>query len=217
MRCAVLGTGTVGQTIATKLVELGHETRMGSRTEGNEKARSWCETVGERGSQGTFAQAAAFGEVIFNCTAGAATLDALRAAGEEHLRGKLLIDVANPLDFSHGMPPTLTVCNTDSLGEQVQRAFPEARVVKALNTMNCALMVDPGSVPGEHVAFLCGDETAAKDETTRLLGEFGWPAERVIDLGDITACRGTEMYLPLWLQMMSARGDARFNIAIEHP
>lgn len=217
MRYAVLGTGTVGQTIATKLVELGRETRMGSRTEGNEKARSWSESVGERGSEGTFAQAAAFGEVIFNCTAGAATLDALGAAGEEQLSGKLLIDVANPLDLSHGMPPSLTICNTDSLGEQVQRTFPEARVVKSLNTMNCAVMVDPDSVPGDHVVFVCGNDAGAKGETTRLLGEFGWPAERVVDLGDITACRGTEMYLPLWLRMMSARGDACFNIAIEHP
>lgn len=214
MKLAVLGTGMVGNAIATKLVELGHEVMMGSRTAGNEKAVEWAAGTGELASEGAFADAAMFGEVVFNCTAGAGSLDALRAAGSENLEGKLLIDVANPLDYSEGMPPSLFVSSTESLGELIQRELPGARVVKALNTINCEVMVDPGKVPGDHVIFVCGDDTDAKAEAVRLLGEFGWPKERVIDLGDITAARGTEMYLPLWLRIMSTLGTGHFNISV---
>jgi predicted dinucleotide-binding enzyme len=126
----------------------------------------------------------------------------------------VLIDVANPLDFSQGMPPSLSVCNTDSLGERIQRAFPATRVVKALNTVNCDVMVEPARVPGEHVVFVCGHDSEAKDEVTRLLGVFGWPAERVLDLGDVSAARGTEMYLPLWLNLMGQLGTPHFNIEV---
>lgn len=214
MKLAVLGTGMVGRAIATKLIDLGHQVRMGSRTAGNENATAWAAEAAAEASEGAFADAAAFGEVVFNCTAGIASVDALDAAGAENLDSKLLIDVANPLDFSQGMPPSLAVCNTDSLGEQIQRAFPGARVVKALNTINCEVMVDPGKVPGEHAIFVCGDDAAAKDEAVGLLGEFGWPPERIVDLGDISAARGTEMYLPLWLRIMGSVGTGRFNIAI---
>src|ERR687885_2784507 len=155
MRIGVLGTGMVGQTIATKLVELGHEVTMGARQAGNEKGVEWAAGAGESAREGSFADAAAHGELVFNCTAGTASLEALRAAGEEELRGKVLVDVANPLDFSKGMPPTLTVCNDDSLGEQIQRAFPDARVVKALNTVNAFVMVAP--VEGTTL-FVCGDD-----------------------------------------------------------
>jgi predicted dinucleotide-binding enzyme len=141
---------------------------------------------------------------------------ALVAAGEAGLAGKVLIDVANPLDFSRGMPPTLDPVNTDSLGEQIQRAFPAARVVKALNTMNCQVMVDPGRVPGEHNVFVCGNDDAAKAAATGLIASFGWPAGSVIDLGDISAARGTEMLLPLWLRLMGALGHADLNFHIPH-
>ena len=211
MRIGVLGTGVVGRTIATKLVELGHEVTMGARAAGNEKAVEWAAAAGDRASEGSFADAAAHGELVFNCTAGTASLDALGAAGEEELRGKVLVDVANPLDFSKGMPPTLSVCNDDSLGEQIQRAFPETRVVKALNTVTASVMVSP--VAGSNV-FVCGDDTAAKEQATALLGEFGWPAESVIDLGGIDAARGAEMYLTLWLRLMGALGTPSFNIAV---
>lgn len=214
MRYGVLGTGMVGQAIGSKLVAIGHEVRMGSRTAGNEGAAAWASGAGDAAGEGTFADAASFAEVVLNCTAGSGSLDALAAAGADNLRGKVLVDVSNPLDFSAGMPPTLTVCNTDSLGEQIQRAFPEARVVKALNTVNCDVMVNPGMVGGDHVVFVCGEEDAAKAEVTGLLGEFGWPAQRVIDLGGITAARGTEMYLPLWLRIMSATGTSHFNIGV---
>jgi predicted dinucleotide-binding enzyme len=214
MRIAVLGTGMVGRTLGSRLVELGHQVRMGSRSAGNERAAEWAAEAGAAASAGDIADAAAVGEVVLNCTSGTASLEALEAAGAANLAGKLLVDVANPLEFSQGFPPTLTVCNTDSLGEQIQRAFPEARVVKALNTVNCAVMVEPGRVPGEHVLFMCGDEEGAKRETLAILGELGWPEERVVDLGDITGARGMEMYLPLWVRIMAGRGNADFNVAL---
>ena len=214
MQIGVLGTGMAGQALATKLVELGHEVRMGSRDAANEKARAWAASAGEGASQGTFADAADFGELLLNCTAGAASLEALEQAGDEALRGKVLVDVANPLDFSRGMPPTMTVCNTDSLGEQIQRRFPETRVVKALNTINYEVMVDPAVAPGEHDLFVCGDDAVAKATVTDLLESFGWPRERIIDLGGIDASRGTEMYLPLWVRLLGVLGSGRFNIRV---
>jgi predicted dinucleotide-binding enzyme len=215
MRVGVLGTGSVGKTIGTKLVELGHEVTMGSRTATNEHAADWAASAGAAASHGTFADAAAFGELVFNCTSGTVSLEALGAAGEENLSGKTLVDVSNPLDFSKGRPPTLSVCNDDSVGEQIQRAFPDARVVKALNTMNATIMVDPASIPGEHDVFMCGNDDDAKAQVSELLQTFGWPAERIIDLGDITSARGPEMYLPLWLRLMGAVGP-QFNIKVVH-
>jgi 8-hydroxy-5-deazaflavin:NADPH oxidoreductase len=126
----------------------------------------------------------------------------------------VLIDVANPLDFSAGMPPTLTVCNTDSLAERIQRAFPEARVVKALNTVNAAVMVEPSLVPGSHTLFVAGDDADAKRQVAALLASFGWPAEDVMDLGEISAARGTEMYLPLWLRLFGATGTGHLNVRV---
>jgi 8-hydroxy-5-deazaflavin:NADPH oxidoreductase len=212
MRFGVLGTGMVGEAIAGKLVEVGHEVRMGSREAGNEKAVAWAAGAGEGASEGSFADAASFGEVVVNATAGAHSLDALEAAGAEYLEGKVLIDIANALAGTQ--PPSLTVCNTDSLGEQIQRAFPGARVVKALNTVNASVMIDPGSVPGSHNVFVCGDDADAKAQVIELLESFGWPEGSVLDLGDISAARGTEMYLMLWLRLMGALGTARFNIGV---
>jgi predicted dinucleotide-binding enzyme len=217
MRFGVLGTGMAGTTIGSKLVELGHEVRLGSRTPGGNAATAWVEKAGENASQGALADAAAFGEIVLNCTAGAGSLEALRAAGEENLAGKLLIDIANPLDDQGDSRPRLSVCNDDSLGEQIQRAFPGTRVVKGLNTMNCEVMVNPGLVEGEHVAYLCGDDRSAKAEATRILGEFGWPAERVIDLGGISAARGTEALILLWLPIARLLGSYRFNFEIARP
>ena len=211
MRIGVLGTGGVGQTLATKLVELGHEVTMGARSAGSEKAAGWAAAAGEGASEGSFADAAAHGELLFNCTAGAASLDALRAAGEGELSGKVLIDVANPLDFSQGMPPTLTVCNDDSLGEQIQREFPDARVVKALNTISSMVMVDP--IEGTNL-FICGDDPSAKQEVVELLASFGWTADSIVDLGGIDAARGTEMYLALWIRLMGTQGTPQFNVAV---
>ena len=214
MKIGVLGTGLVGRTIATKLVGLGHQITMGSRTADNEHAATWAAETGGGASCGTFADAAIAGELLFNCTAGSASVDALVSAGAEHLRGKILIDLANPLDFSKGMPPTLWVCNTDSLGEQIQRAFPDALVVKTLNTMNCLVMVDPGRVPGDHDVFVSGNDEGAKTQVKQLLEGFGWGEGQIVDLGDITTCRGPEMYLAMWLRLMGALGSGDFNVKV---
>jgi 8-hydroxy-5-deazaflavin:NADPH oxidoreductase len=214
MRIGALGTGMVGHALATRLIGLGHEVRMGSRQAGNEKAVAWAQGAGDGASEGTFGDAAGFGELVVNCTAGVASLDALEAAGGENLAGKVLIDIANPLDFSRGMPPTLAFCNDDSLGERIQRTFPRARVVKSLNTMNCQLMVDPTRVSGDHVVCVSGDDDDAKREVAGLLGSFGWPADRIIDLGGIATARGTEMYLPLWLSLWGRLQTGDFNIGV---
>jgi predicted dinucleotide-binding enzyme len=217
MRIGVLGTGSVGRTIADGLVELGHQVTMGSRSAESESLRAWLAEASEGAAGGTFADAAATGALIFNCTSGEASLDALDAAGAENLAGKTLVDVANPLDFSGGMPPTLSVCNEDSLGERIQAAFPQARVVKALNTINNQVMTKPGRVPGDHNVFICGEDDDAKAEVAGLLRALGWSEGQIVDLGGISAARGTEMYLPLWLRLMSSLGTADFNIQIRVP
>ena len=214
MRIGVLGTGMVGETLATKLVQLGHDVVMGSRTAGNEKAVAWSERFPERAGEGTFADAATHGDLVINATSGVVSLEALRTAGQQNLDGKTLLDVANPLDYSAGFPPRLAVVNDDSLGEQIQREFPAARVVKALNTMNCQVMVDPSRVPGEHDVLMAGDDAAAKDEVAQLLESFGWSAAAIIDLGGIGAARGLEAYLPLWLALMGSLGTGDFNIHV---
>ena len=214
MRIGVLGTGTVGRTLATKLASLGNEVRMGSRQAGNESAVEWAREAGAGASEGTFADAAGFGELVINATAGAAAVDALGMAGADNVAGKVLIDVSNPLDFSRGMPPTLTVCNDDSVAERIQREFPDARVVKSLNTVNADVMVTPEVVPGDHTMFVAGNDDDAKRQVTELLESFGWPPARIVDLGGIRAARGTEMYLPLWLNLFGAVGAPNFNLAV---
>ncbi len=210
MKIAVLGTGTVGNTIASKLVALGHEVRMGARDAHNDKAAAWAKVAGVGASHGTFADAAADAELVFNCTSGGASKDALAAAGP--LAGKIIVDVANPLDFSRGMPPSLLTTSTESLGEQLQAAFPDAKVVKTLNTVNANVMVEPAKLLGEHDVFVCGNDAAAKAKVTELLKSFGW--QSVVDLGPIAAARGTEMYLMLWLRLYGAVGSPDFNIKI---
>jgi predicted dinucleotide-binding enzyme len=213
MRIAILGTGIVGKTLGTALAKRGHEVRMGSRKAGGEKARAWVKETGGQASEGSFADAAGFGEIVFNCTAGQASLDALRQAGPLNLRGKILIDVSNPLDFSKGMPPTLSVCNNDSLGEQIQKAFPETHVVKTLNTVTTAVMVDPALIPGPHTMFVSGNDSNAKNAVTKLLKEeFGW--KEILDLGDLSAARAQEMYLPLWLRLYMKLQTANVNIHV---
>jgi len=214
MRVAVLGTGIVGRTLASALLSNGHEVRLGSRTAGNAAAVEWAEQIGGPASEGTFADAAGFGEIIINATAGAGSLEALQMAGAEQLAGKVLLDVANPLDTSRGMPPTLTVCNDDSLGEQIQRALPDVRVVKTLNTVTAAVMVDPMLVEGAHTVFVAGDDPAAKAQAAELLREFGWPASAIVDLGDISAARGTEMYMALWLRLWGVAGTSVLNVEV---
>jgi predicted dinucleotide-binding enzyme len=226
MRYAVLGTGIVGRTIAAKLASLGHEVVIGTRdpkatlarTEpdgyGNPPFAQWHAAYPQVRLE-AFTEAAAFGETVVNTTAGAASLAALAAAGAENLHGKVLLDIANPLDFSQGMPPSLNPVNTDSLGEQIQRTYPGVKVVKTLNTMNCSVMVEPSRVAGEHNVFVSGNDAGAKKAATELLVSFGWPEASVIDLGDITTARGTEMLLPIWLRLWGAVGHADFNFHIQ--
>jgi predicted dinucleotide-binding enzyme len=213
MNIAVFGTGMVGNTIASKLVSLGHNVMMGSRTATNEKATAWVATNGANASAGTYSDAAAFGEIVFNCTSGAGSLEALRAASATNLSGKIIVDISNPLDFSKGMPPSLFVCNTDSLAEQIQREFPDTKVVKTLNTVNCNVMVNPSLVPGDHDMMYCGNDAKAKATVKEILtGWFGW--KQTHDLGDLTAARGMEMWLPLWLKLWGAVGSSNFNLHI---
>lgn len=215
MKIAVFGTGMVGDAIGSKLVELGHPVMMGSRTRDNEKAKAFVDKHGGKATTGTFADAAEFGEIIFNCTAGTGSIDALQMAGEKNVNGKIIVDIANPLDFSKGMPPSLAIVNTNSLAEEIQKTFPEAKVVKALNTMWCGLMVNPALINGgDHSTFVCGNDTNAKEEVKTILRSFGWAEKNILDLGDITKARGTEMYLPLWLSIYGTINTGAFNIKI---
>lgn len=166
-------------------------------------------------SAGTFAEAASFGDIIFNCTAGVGSIAALKMAGEQNLNGKIIVDLANPLDFSKGMPPTLAICNQNSLGEEIQNTFPQAKVVKALNTMWCGLMVNPEMINGgDHSTFVSGNDPNAKETVKQILKSFGWAEKNILDLGDITKSRGTEMYLPVWLSIYMATNNGAFNIKI---
>jgi hypothetical protein len=200
----------VGQTMGAKLVALGHDVMMGARSADNEKALAFAGATG--GRTGDFATAAAHGELVIHCTRGDSAVDVLRQAGAANLAGKVLVDISNPLDFSAGFPPSLSVSNTDSLGEVIQREFPKARVVKTLNTVTAAIMVDPGRIPGNHVVFLSGNDAAAKGTVADLLRSFGWKA--IIDLGDITSARATEQMLPLWTRLYSKFGTGEFNFAV---
>jgi 8-hydroxy-5-deazaflavin:NADPH oxidoreductase len=225
MKIAVMGTGLVAQTITEKLTQLGHQIMMGSRDPeavlartdpdryGRAPLREWLKhhiTV----SVGTIREAAEHAAVIINAMNGRGTLDALDLAGEENIAGKILLDIANPLDFSNGLPPTLTVCNTDSLGEQIQRKFKEAKVVKSLNTMNTALMVNPHLIDEDHHVFISGNDEIAKLKIRELLHSIGWKDRNIIDLGDITTARGTEQVLPIWVRLMTTLKTPMFNFKI---
>lgn len=212
MKIGILGTGMVSETIGAKLVALGHEVKISGRAPTNDKAAAWVAKVGSKGSYGTFADAASFGEIVFHCTKGEAAVEVVRSA-KAALQGKLLIDVTNPLDFSNGFPPTLFVSGADSLGERIQREVPETKVVKALNTINCEVMVDPARLGADSDVFVSGNDAEAKATVSGFLREqFGWKS--VIDLGDISTARGTESYLPLWIRLMGALKTADFNVKI---
>jgi len=224
MRIAVLGTGVVGRTLAGGAASLGHDVAVGTRDPQATLARTDIDAMGNapyaawQADHGDvallpFADAAAHGELVINATAGENSLGVLDLAGAENLAGKVLVDVANPLDFSDGFPPTLSVKDTDSLAEQIQRAFPEAKVVKTLNTVNAAVMVDPAAIgDADHSIFVSGDDADAKAMVTELLRGFGW--KDIIDLGDISTARGAEMLLPIWLRLMNVLGTPAFNFKL---
>ncbi len=210
MKHAVLGTGDVGRRIATKLASLDHQVTLGSRTADNPKAAAWAAQTG--GAHGTFQDAAAHADVVWNCVAGQHCLAALQQAGAANLSGKLLIDLSNPLDFSQGFPPSLSISGRDSLAETIQRAFPDARVVKTLNTMANPIMVEPGLLPEPTAVFLSGDDADAKAQVRQILYSFGW--DDPIDLGDLSTARGVESWLPLWVRLYGALGTGEFNLKL---
>ncbi|HEX9837973.1 MAG TPA: NAD(P)-binding domain-containing protein [Anaerolineales bacterium] len=211
MRYGVFGTGTVGLTISNRLAELGHEVMIGTRE--SLKSGDRLKSKNEAVKVGTFADAAAFGEVLSNATNGAGSVEALKRAGEANLNSKVLLDISNPLDFSKGMPPMLFAMNTDSLGEEIQRTFPNLKVVKSLNTVTAAIMVNPVDVAdGDQHVFVSGNDSGAKETVTGILKGFGWI--HILELGDITTARGPEMYRPIWLRMWGALGTGMSNIKI---
>ncbi len=218
MSYAVLGTGTVGRAVAARLAGLGRDVVVGTRDpestlarEGSDSYAAWAADHGDI-ALASFADAAAAAEVVVHAGSGVAALDLLGAAGADNLAGKVLVDISNPLDFSAGFPPTLFVKDTDSLGEQIQRTFPASRVVKTLNTLTADLMVRPNDLAESTSIFVSGDDAEAKEVVTAMLTEFGHTD--VIDLGDITTARGTEMLLPVWLRLMGSLGTATFNFKI---
>ncbi len=226
MNIGVLGTGMVGQSIAGKLAELGHRVTIGTRnvaaTAGETKPNAmgmppfsaWHKQH-QSVTLGSFAEAASFGELLFNCTNGSGSLDALKQADEKNLSGKVLIDISNPLDFSKGMPPSLIVSNTDSLGEQIQRTFPRLKIVKALNTVTALVMINPAVVNGgDHTLFVCGNDAEAKKQAVGLLATFGWKPETIIDFGDITNARATEGILPIWVRLYGVFKSPMFQFKI---
>lgn len=225
MNIGILGTSMVGQTLSGKLAEIGHNVMVGTRDVGRTLAHTEPHPYGfpafsvwhkqyPQIQLGTFADAARHGEIVINATNGTGSLNALHLAGEINLNGKILMDISNPLDFAQGNPPLLSLCNTDSLGEQIQRDFPQVKIVKTLNTVTASLMINPHQLAdGDHDIFISGNDASAKAQVSHLLTTwFGW--KRIIDLGDITTARGTEMYLPLWLRLWGALGTGLFNVKI---
>ncbi len=212
IKIGVLGTGMVGNAIGSKLIQLGYEVKMGSRTADNQKAAEWVSKTGSKSSQGTFEDAAKFGELLFLCVKGEFASDVLKMAKEEYINNKIIIDLTNPLDFSKGMPPILFISNNDSLGEMLQRNFPKVNIVKSLNIVNCEVMVKPKITGGDPTMFLCGNDSKAKEEVKKILKQFGWAD--IIDLGDISNARGLEMLLPIWLRTRNALHDFHFAFKI---
>lgn len=224
MNIGILGTGMVGQAVGAALAAKGHSVMIGTRDVQKSLASSEPNAYGlpafgtwHKDNQhikvGTFAEAAKFGELLVNATSGLVSLDALKAAGTDNLGSKILIDIANELDFSKGMPPR-ALANTDrSLGEDIQKAFPNLKVVKTLNTMNAFIMVNPALVKGgDSTVFINGNDADAKATVTEILKGFGW--QDIMDLGDITASRSVEMILPLWLKGWGVIGNTPFNFKI---
>jgi len=213
VKIAMLGTGIVGEMLGSKLVELGHDVTMGGRELTNSKGQAWAAKHEGGASYGSFAQAAAFGEVIFCCVNGEHSIDALAAAGADNLAGKLLVDVGNLLDFNNGMPKSLASAE-NCLSEKIQAAFPDAHVVKSLNTMSSYVMVKPSLVAGDHNVFMSGDNAEAKAQLRSLLQSFGWADANIIDLGALFTARGPEMFMQLWLSLWPVYRNQPFNIGI---
>ena len=203
----MIGSGVVGRTLAPAFRRIGHEVVVGTRDPEQTAGRE--EWAGLDLALGTFAEVGSGADLVVNATTGTVSLAAL---ADVDLAGKVVLDVSNPLDFSGGFPPTLTVKDTDSLAEQIQRAHPEARVVKSLNTVTASVMVDPGSLPETSTVFVAGDDPLARETVRELLGELGWVD--IVEFPTLDAARGLEMWLPLWVRLMGALGTAEFNLRL---
>jgi predicted dinucleotide-binding enzyme len=224
MKIGILGTGIVARTHAARLAQRGHAVMLGTRDPKDTLTRSesdWMgnppfpvwQTTNPQIQLGTYEEAASFGEMVINATLGSGSLEALGMADPDNLAGKILIDISNPLDYSEATP-TLYVCGTDSLGEQIQRFLPRTRVVKTLNTATVPIQVNPAMLAGgDHHAFISGNDAEAKAEVTRFLQEtYGW--RRIVDIGDITSARAAEMMLPMWIQVFGIVRSPFFNFKI---
>ncbi len=197
MKVGILGTGDVGRVLGAGFISLNEEVKIGSRNPEQEKVREWVKKNGIRASAGTFAEAAAYGDVLVLVTLWSGTENAIKLAGAKNFAGKVLIDATNPLVFHEGAPPSLALGHTDSGGEQVQRWLPEAKVVKAFNMVGYAHMVHPDFPGGPPDMFICGNDKEAKKTVTQLLSDFGWPTT---DIGGIEGARELEPLCILWLK-----------------
>lgn len=220
MNIGILGTGVVGEAIGTALIERGHAVKMGSRTADNERAAAWVKKAGRYASQGTFTDAAHFGDLLFLCLNGSYALTAVQTISTDAINDKIILDLTNPLDFSKGMPPGILqqYSNGTSLGEQIQQALPNAYIIKTLNTVNYNLMVDARKVDnGNHNLFVCGNDTDAKNKAMHfLVDNFYWKPEYIIDLGGIEAARCVEAIVPFWVLVYRSIGTPLFNFKIVH-
>ena len=217
MKIGVLGTGVVGEAIASALVNKGHSVMMGSRSAGSEKGLAWKKKTGERAFEGSFADAALYGDILFLCLNGAYAYETVKDLSATELTGKIVIDVTNPLDFTQGMPPRiLEKFQTESLGEHLQELLPHSFVVKALNTLNYKLMVDARVVnSGNHNLFICGNDINAKNQVKHfLVDNFHWKPENLVDLGDIKSARCTEAIVPFWVLVWQSLGTPLFNFKV---
>jgi hypothetical protein len=196
MKVGVLGAGEVGRALGAGFASHGHQVMIGTRDPKQEKVRAWVTARGPAVSAGTFAETAAFGELLVLATSWEGTGSALGMAGHANFRGKVVIDVTNPLDFSGGVPPRLAVAGNDSGGETVQRWLPDALVVKAFNIVGNPHMVHPDFPGGPPDMFICGNDEAAKRAVTDVLKSFGWG---VIDLGGIASSRHLEAMAMVWI------------------
>ncbi|MGL4598206.1 MAG: NADPH-dependent F420 reductase [Bacteroidia bacterium] len=223
MNITILGTGSVGQTLAEKFISQGHTIIIGTRNVEETMAKTGPTSFSEWHSKNpaaqlkTFSDAAKEGELIVNALNGNATLTVFQALDAAHLEKKIVIDLSNPLDFSKGFPPTLLegLNNSNSLGESIQQIHPQAHVVKTLNTMWCGFMLAPNLIQGgQHINFISGNDQKSKEVVTQLLITFGWTQETLLDLGDITNSRGTEGYLLLWTRIYAATKNGAFNLQL---
>jgi 8-hydroxy-5-deazaflavin:NADPH oxidoreductase len=226
MKIAILGTGSVGQTFAEKFISLGHQVMLGTRNVADTMSRKasngsllfaeW-QSKNHTVQLGTFAQSAALGDIVVNALNGGATITALNSCKSSDFDNKIIIDISNPLDFSKGFPPLLIegLNNSNSLGEEIQKTLPNAKVVKTLNTMWSGFMVNPTMLnDGNHINYICGNDTESKAKVIAILKDFGWKNECILDLGDITNARGTESTLLLWTRIFAATQSGAFNMSI---